>query len=107
MNTLGQASILRRIVRRENILAVQVSVSGYGSTDFDCLHQLILHGDLSVSFAAASIGKLLILFCTTEQMAAHHMGSCHATRLRIPRAAYVARLRTARMKMAAERRIRR
>ena len=107
LNAFGQASILRRIVRRENVVAAQVSMSGYGSADFLCVHQLILHGDLSTSFAASSIGKLLILFCTVEQMAAHRMGSCHASRFGITRAAYGAGLRAARMEMAAGRRIRR
>ena len=107
LNAFGRANILRRIVRRENVVAAQVSMSGYGSADVLCVHQLILHGDLSVSFAAASIGNLLIVFCTIEQMAAHRMRSFHATRLGIARMACVHRLRTARMKMAAGRRIRR
>ena len=107
LNVVGQANILRRIVRRENVVAAQVSMSAYGSTDFVCLHQLIPHRDLSVSLAAASISKLLALFCTTEQMAAHRMGSRHATRFGITRTAYVAGHRATRMKMAAGRRIRR
>ncbi len=107
MYAVDQASVHRRISGRENVVAAQASMSSYGSTDFICLHQLILHSGRSVSFAASRIGKLLVLFCTAEQMAAHRMRGRQATRFGIARTTYVARLRTARMKMAAGRRIRR